>query len=113
LKSQKLLLGPQIPKSTPHYEELLEIFQSQTSLDKFLKAAVFVVGILATSDAIQTINKTNPQYVTAATSELNKLGATLSSSGLPAKIKLVLIYVPLKNKELLVKEFDKRLKGLQ
>jgi hypothetical protein len=31
LKEQKLLLGPQIPKATPRYDELMELFEPQTT----------------------------------------------------------------------------------
>jgi len=53
LTNQKLILGPQIPKSTPHYAAIMEIFKTQTSIDKFLAASVFVIGILSDSSAVQ------------------------------------------------------------
>lgn len=45
LTEQKLLLGHQIPKSTPHYAEVKKLFESQTSIDNLLSSATFVVGI--------------------------------------------------------------------
>jgi len=113
LTNQKLLLGPQIPKSTPHYNKIVEIFESQTSLDKFLNTAVFVVGVLANGDAIQSAKTSDASYRTKTVAELQALAAQLSKSGLQAKVKLILIYVPLKNKETFSQEFDSRLKALQ
>lgn len=113
LTNQKLLLGPQIPKSTPQYEEIRAIFESQVSLDKLLDAAVFVVGVLATSDAIQPAKKHDQHYQAEATKELVELSKKLAASGLAAKIRLVLVYVPLKDKQKFVADFDAKLKGLQ
>src|SRR5208337_4631649 len=94
LESQKLFLGPQIAKATPHYDELMELFQPQTSLDKFLSSAVFVVGILSDSGAAKVAKK-------------------IDASGLPKKIRIALLYVPLSTKAELVAAFDSKLKGLQ
>jgi hypothetical protein len=49
LQNQKLILGPQIPKSTPHYEKISAIFKSQTSLDSLLSSSIFVIGIFCDS----------------------------------------------------------------
>lgn len=113
LTNQKIILGPQIPKTTPKYDELIAIFESQASLDKLLEAAVFVVGILATSDAIQTAKSISEKYKTEAITELGKLAEKLSASGLCIKVRLVLIYVPLRDKDQFVAAFDARLKSLQ
>lgn len=113
LKEQKLLLGPQIPKTTPFYDELIELFEPQTSLDKFLAAGVFVIGILSTSKACGAAKQINDAYKTAVRQELNQLQERLKKSGLTKKIRLVLLYVPLGNKDGLVDAFDAKLKGLQ
>lgn len=113
LTNQKLLLGPQIPKSTPHYDDIIKIFKAQASLDKFLSAAVFVVGILCESDATKQATSADKQYVELAKKELSTLAQALKASGLCSSIRLTLIYVPLADKKGLVDEFDKRLKGLQ
>lgn len=113
LGAQKMLLGPQIPKATPHYDKIIKLFASQSSLDKFLGAAVFVVGVLAHGDAIQTATKIDDGYKAAVKVELDALAAKIISSKLLEKIKIVLVYVPLKDKAGLVTAFDKKLKGLQ
>jgi hypothetical protein len=113
LTNQKLILGPQIPKSTPQYEKIVQIFATQATLDKFLEAAVFVVGILATSDAIQSATSIDKKYKDSTVAEIADLAKKITDSGLCKKIKIVLIYIPLKNKDQLVDAFDQKLKGLQ
>jgi hypothetical protein len=113
LTNQKLILGPQIPKETPHYEQIIQLFKPGASLDKLISAAVFPVGIFCTSGAAQTAKECSDEYRAAALKELEDISNRLRRSGLCTKLKLLMIYVPLATKEKLVKEFDRRLKGLQ
>ena len=113
LSNQKLLLGPQIPKTTPRYSEVLQIFSKQESLDTLIKNAVFVVGILCDSEAMSSAHEHNQEYINAAANELAELEVKLIASGLPTSLRLVLAYIPLLSKKTFVDAFDKRLKGLQ
>lgn len=113
LKEQKLLLGPQIPKTTPRYEELMELFEPQTSLDKFIDSGVFVIGILSNSKACGAAITVTEVYKAALQKELTAISARLAKSGLTTKIRIVLIYVPLADKDGFVTAFDGKLKGLQ
>lgn len=113
LSNQKLLLGPQIPKTTHRYDEIMQIFSKQESLDTLIKNAVFAVGILCDSKAVVAATEHDQPYIDAAIIELEELEAKLIASGLPTKLKLVLAYVPLLSKKDFVEAFDSRLKGLQ
>lgn len=113
LSNQKLLLGPQIPKTTPRYAEISAIFSKQESLDTLLANAVFAVGIMCNSEAVKSAKTQDEAYLKAATDELAALENKLAASGLQAKLRLVLFYIPLASKKDLVDAFDKRLKGLQ
>lgn len=113
LSNQKILLGPQIPKSTPRYNDIMKIFSKQESLDTLISSAVFAVGILCESKAVASAQKHDQGYIEAARSELENLEKKLVASGLPTSLKMVLAYIPLLNKDDFVKAFDKRLKGLQ
>jgi hypothetical protein len=113
LKEQKLLIGPQIPKSTPHYEELMELFEPQTSLDKFISAGVFVIGILSNSPACGAAKTINDAYKVALNNEFAVLKDSLTKSGLTKTIRVVLLYIPLADKDGFVAAFDTKLKGLQ
>jgi hypothetical protein len=113
LKNQKLLLGPQIPKTTPRYEEILSIFKSQTSLDKLINAAVFAIGIACESVALVGTKSCTDTYKEAVLKELQFLQQKIIASSLNHSIKIVLVYIPLLNKSDLVTAFDDKLKGLQ
>jgi hypothetical protein len=113
LSNEKLLLGPQLPKTTPRYEEVLSLFKSQTSIDELLKSAVFPVGILCDSGAAKVARERDAAYLSATRGELADLASRMNASGLPSTLKIVLVYVPLPSKASLVKAFDERLKGLQ
>jgi len=113
LKEQKLLIGPQIPQNTPRYEEILELFQPQTSIDKFISASVFVIGILSNSSACSAAKKFDDAYRTALKQEFSILRQILLKSGLTKKIRVMLLYIPLADKDGFVTAFDSKLKGLQ
>jgi hypothetical protein len=113
LESQKLFLGPQIPKTTPLYDELMELFAPQTSLDRFLSSAVFVIGILSDSEAAKAAKRIDDAYATRLTGELAKISGKIETSGLINRIRIALIYIPLATKGELVAAFDSKLKGLQ
>jgi len=113
LQTQKLLLGPQIPRTTPRYTELMELFEPQTSLDKFIAAGVFVIGILSTSAACKAATQFSDEYKAALQQEFAAISARLAESGLTKQIRVVLIFVPLADKDAFVTAFDGKLKGLQ
>ncbi len=113
LKEQKLLLGPQIPKTTLRYDELMELFEPQTSLDKFIASGVFVIGILSSSKACSGATEFSDAYKATLENEFVAISDRLIKSGLTKKIRVVLLYVPLANKEEFVTAFDTKLKGLQ
>jgi HamA len=113
LSNEKILLGPQIPKTTPRYAEVSSIFKKQTSLDELLSRAVFAIGILCDSLSAKDAKERDAQYLAGVKKELEAFTVTLNASGLPAKFKMVFIYIPLPSKAQLVEAFDARLKGLQ
>lgn len=113
LANEKIILGPQIPKTTPRYEEISAIFKKQASLDLLLNNAVFAVGILCDSVSAKEAKSRDAKYIAGAKEELASLAKALANSGLASQLRLVLVYVPLASKNELVKAFDARLKGLQ
>ena len=113
LTNEKLLLGPQIPKNTPRYEEIKALFSTQSTLDELMSQAVFVIGIFCDSRAAVKAAAQDAAYLASSKAELNSLAASVGKSGLPASLRLELVYIPLATKAALVTEFDARLKGLQ
>jgi hypothetical protein len=112
LKNEKLLLGPQISKSVPHYDEIRALLSQHTSLDKLFETAVFPVCIACDSDAVAAHTAHCAAYFSQVQDEIAGLQAKLTASGLLTKIRLLLLYVPLGSKEALAAAFDSRLKGL-
>jgi hypothetical protein len=113
LENQKVLLGPQIPKSTPRYDEIIRLFKKGASLDSLISSAVFVIGISCTSQAAFSATTSDAKYLAAAQAELQYFVDRLGKSGLASKVRVLLVYIPLASKADLVEAFDKRLKGLQ
>lgn len=113
LDNQKVLLGPQIPKTTPRYDEIVALFKKSSSLDELITNAVFVIGIGCNSDAALASKMADADYLVGVKKEADYLAKRLNESGLQKKVKLVLLYMPLATKASLVSAFDARLKGLQ
>ena len=113
LRSQKLILGPQVSKSLPNYQEIRDLLSTQTSLDELFDRAVFPVLIAGESSAARKSKRADDAYKAEIETELFALSNLISASGLASKIKIMLIYLPLAEKSRLADEFDKRLKGLQ
>lgn len=113
LTREKLLLGPQISRSTPRYDDIMRVFRTQTSIDEFIAASVFVVGIVSESPAAAAARTKCDAYVASAVAELEALLATLRAADFGSKLRLVLVYVPMASKSEIADDFDRRLKGFQ
>lgn len=111
LKNEKMLLGPQVSRNLAQYEEIQQLLSNKTSLDRLFDAAIFPVCITCDSKAIST-NKSHCQaYLDSIEKEVQSLQSKLIESNLPSKIKILLIYIPVKSKNELAAIFDKRLKA--
>lgn len=113
LNNEKILLGPQIPKSTPNYAEIAKIFSKNSKIDDFLSSAVFAIGILCESQSAAKAKVADEKYLSESKSELAALSAAVTKSGLADKIRIAVFYIPLPSKKAIIDAFDKRLKGLQ
>lgn len=111
LKNQKLLIGPQVSKHIPRYDEIRSLLSDKTSLDKLFSSAVFPICIACDSKAVAEHATHTQAYIEKLTKEINALQKKLANSDLPAKIRMVLIYVPLKSKAAFSTAFDKKLKS--
>lgn len=113
LSREKLLIGPQIPKTTPRYAEISALFKKQTSLDLLKKSTVFVVGVMCNSQSAIQAKERDATYLAGCANELELLSTALKASGLTTGLKMLFVYIPLADKESLMAAFDRRLKGLQ
>lgn len=113
LANQKVLLGPQIPKSPPRYAEVAALFRKNASLDELVRSAVFVIGICCESVAALGAKLSDESYVTKVALKATYLRDRIEASGLSKRVRVLLVYTPLASKKDLIEAFDKRLKGLQ
>ena len=113
LKNEKLLIAPQIPRDVPRSAELRELLISRTSLDKLFETAVFPICIAAESDSLSLAKTSDETYRGSILLELENLRKVALNSSLAEKIRVVLLYVPLKSKLSLATAFHTRLKGLK
>jgi hypothetical protein len=112
LNNEKLILGPQISKSTPRYQEVRDLLSVQTSLDELFRTAVFPVCIACNSQSALLATAHTPDYKLKLDEEIDELATRLKKSGVCSKLRIMLIYVPLQSKTKLADAFDLRLKGL-
>lgn len=113
LRREKFLLGRQLSPKIPMYDRVVQLFKSQSSLDNLLDAAVFPICVLANSDAVGESKKIGPSYIERLSPELATLADLVRSSGLTDRVRVLLFYVPLGDKDALLDKFDARLKALQ
>jgi hypothetical protein len=113
LRTEKLILGPQVSRFHENYEEIRALLSSQKSLDELFDRAVFPVLIAAESLSTKKAARIEDSYKVSLEHELSRISQMITESGLVEQIKVVLIYLPLAAKKQLAEEFDRRLKGLQ
>lgn len=112
LNHEKLILGPQVSTSVPEYQKIRDLLSEQTSLDELFRTAIFPIGIVCDSAATASATRICDEYMSQLGGELTKLSQILVASGLPPKVRLLLIYLPLGSKQKLADAFDARLRGL-
>lgn len=112
LNNEKLLLGPQVSKDLPRYQEIRDLLSVQTSLDELFKTAVFPICIACDSVAVAGNTAFCDEYVEQVRAELEALVDKIKGSSLNQKIRIMLIYVPLGSKKALADAFDSCLKGV-
>jgi hypothetical protein len=113
LKNDKLIIGPQIPSSTPRYAEIRGLFKDNTPIDQLKAKAVFPIGIFAESEAVSGNTSHTEAYLKSVALELEELATAVTSSGLADDVSIVLIYVPLRTKAEIINSFDMKLKAIQ
>lgn len=112
LHNEKLILGPQISRNIPRYEEIRDLLSSEKSLDSLFASAVFPICIASDSDVTCIAEAIDDSYCEGIRKEAEGLAQSIEESGLLSTIRIVLIYLPLGSKTQLAEAFDLRLKGL-
>lgn len=112
LEHEKLILGPQVSRTVPRHSEIRDLLSKETSLDELFRTAVFPVCIACESAAISNSGSICDEYISLLGAELAQLSKVLATSGLPSRVRIVLLYLPVASKKKLAEAFDARLRGL-
>lgn len=113
LRNEKLILGPQVSRSVPQYQRIRDLLSDQTSLDELFRTAVFPVCVASESETTAAGKGFCAEYASALQSELEEMSQIIAASGLPQRVRLVLLHLPLGSKQKLADAFDARLRGLK
>jgi hypothetical protein len=112
LRNEKLILGPQVSRSVPRYQEIRHLLSDRASLDELFKTAIFPICILSNSVATAGAKTICDEYAEALKAEVAEMSRIIASSGLPQRVRLLLLHLPLGSKQNLASAFDARLRGL-
>lgn len=112
LRNEKLILGPQISRNVPMYQEIRDILSAKTSLDKLFETAIFPICIACDSAATVSAKNICEEYLESLKLEIEEMSKIIAKSELPKKVRLVLLHLPLGSKQNLANAFDARLRGI-
>lgn len=113
LRNEFTLIGTKVDHAWPHAETLASLTSPNTSLDQVFNACVFPVLLTYDSVAISAHNESCDVYRDALRAEFEKHHESFRANGLPERIRLHLILVPLKSKQQLIDALHARLKAVQ
>ena len=113
LRSEFAWVGKKMASGDPHYEEINELLNKNTSLDKIFPVLHIPVLLTYESPAVKANSIVDDKYLAEIESELTKNLAQFKSKCPIDKVVIHLILVPMKAKSELVQKFDAHLKALQ
>lgn len=109
LRREFLMLTNKLDRALPHYDELKQLLDPNTTLDKVFKAVVVPVLIAYNSQTVRAHTASTAEYKAAFQDEVGTLAKTFRDQGLPDKLRIHLIFVPLKDKAAFVSHMHDRL----
>ena len=111
LNTEKAMIFGHVAPDIPHRDEVLTLFQSQTSGDKLLAMSVFPVLIAYESGTVGNHTSVCDAYVSQLEAEVADLRTYFADKAVGLKLRFQLIFVPLENKKAVVDRFDNLLGG--
>lgn len=109
LQTEKAMIFGHIAEGLPHRQRVLELFRQQTSTDDLLKMSVFPVLVTYESEAITSHGEISDDFVCKLESEVVGIRRKFGELMEGVALKFQLILVPMKNKQLVIESFDKKL----
>ncbi len=114
IKAQKTLILPKIADENAKFAAKVQhLFHKNTPLDEFLDSMIVPTLIACNSNAVMKTKSTTKEYLAAVNSEMIDIADRVRKGSPFNTIRIQPIYVPLKNKEELRKEFGSILTGMQ
>jgi hypothetical protein len=113
LRDEFAAITNKIDDSWPHAQRLRKLIDVNTSLDEVFDAACVPVLLTYDSAAVAAASRVNQQYKDALEVEVLKNYTAFTSKKLPAKVKIHLFLLPLKQKQTLAKVLHERLQRWQ
>lgn len=113
LRNEFTLIRPKVDPAWPHADKLAMLTSPNTSLDKVFEACVFPALLTYDSETTLAHTESTEAYRDALRIEFERHHQAFTTSGLPRRIRLHLILVPLKSKQLLIDALHARLKAAQ
>lgn len=116
IKNEKIFISNMLSQNHPFYSKLKQLLDQNTSIDDLFDCACIPILITYNSKVVKSHNKRDDEYSEKIEKEVlkirNSLEKRLSTVKLPP-IQIHLFLLPLKDKDTLVEQMDKKLKGLQ
>lgn len=113
LKNEFAAIKRKLDPTSPHYEKLYTLLSGRTSLDKVFKRVTVPALIAYESGCFDGHNELTEAYKAAISTEIDDLKGRFVNKGLPEKLVIHLLLLPMKSKKSLLQCFDNKLKGLQ
>lgn len=113
LRAEFAAITHKIDAASPHAAKLKKLLDPNTSLDEVFDCLCVPVLLTYDSDVMAANTKETDEFTAAFEAEVEKHHATFCLKGLPPKLRIHLILLPMSTKKVLIDEFDKRLKSAQ
>ncbi len=93
-------------------QEIRDLLSDGSSIDELFRTAIFPICISSNSAATAGAKSICDEYLEALKDEVADLSRIIANSGLPQRVRLILLHLPLGSKQQLAAAFDARLRGL-
>jgi len=113
LRNEFAFISNKIDKSWNHSEELLKLLDPNTSLDEVFDRTCIPVLLTYDSSIIKDFSNLKEEYRRNIEDEIRKYNDAFIKSNPPADLRIHLILLPLKSKDELVENLQKRLQAWQ
>jgi hypothetical protein len=113
LKGEFAAIKRKLDPTYPHYEQLRALLGARTSLDKVFKRVAVPALIAYESDCFSGHSEYTEAYKEVVLQEAKALQEKFVQKGLPEKLVIHLLLLPMKAKKSLLDSFHRKLKGLQ